>query len=204
MYDERYKQDFTAEELKRERWCDIGKCKGYEQLAGLYEVSCLGRVRSSDRVVIKSNGVKQPRKGKILKPRLDTYGYMQVVLYKDAKKYFPLVHQLVALAFVNNPDNLVQVNHKDEVKVNNRASNLEWCTTKYNINYGTHNERSASSRGKVVNQYDLEGNFIKSYPYARIACKELGHNTTGDAITAVCRGARKSAYGYIWKYVEEE
>ena len=100
--------------------------KNYE---GHYQVSNFGRVKS-----IKFG------KEKILKQSI-RHGYYCVVLSKNGilKNYF--VHRLVAEAFIDNPDNLPQVNHKDECKTNNIVSNLEWCDRKYNINYGTRTEK---------------------------------------------------------------
>lgn len=108
---------------------------GYE---GLYEVSSYGRVRSLDRYDSKNHF----RKGELMNFFYGC-GYLKVVFSKNGivKKY--LVHRLVAQAFLPNPDNLPQVNHIDEDKLNNRVENLEWCTAKYNINYGT-----ARIRGK--------------------------------------------------------
>jgi len=94
-----------------EEWKDI---PGYE---GLYEVSNLGRVR---------------RNGKILKPSKNRYGYFQLVLSKDGTKRTFTIHRLVAYAFINNPDNLPCINHKDEDKTNNAVNNLEWCDSRYN------------------------------------------------------------------------
>ena len=123
---------------------------GYE---GLYEVSNEGNV--------KSLGNDKYRKEKILKPTANSSGYLQVCLYKDGNRKHHHVHRLVANAFIDNPDNLPQVNHKDERPTNNFVfvnedgtvdydkSNLEWCTCGYNINYGTHNQRVAEAkRGK--------------------------------------------------------
>ena len=104
--------------------------EGYE---GRYEISNFGRVKS----------FAQDRKhGKIKTGNPTFKGYLSIVLY-DAmgrKKYFP-VHRLVADAFLDNPDSLEQVNHRDEDKTNNFVGNLEWCSNGYNHNYGTRNER---------------------------------------------------------------
>lgn len=106
---------------------------GYE---GLYEVSNLGNVKSL-------------RSGKLMKRSLTSFGYEMTTLSKDGKQKTYLIHRLVALTFIPNPENLEEINHKDEVKTNNSVENLEWCTRKYNLNYGTYRERmSALKTGK--------------------------------------------------------
>ena len=105
---------------------------GYE---GLYEVSNIGRVRSLDRFYYRLH------KGKVLSPTKDRYGYLTVTLNCNGKSKTIKIHRLVAQAFLPNPDNLPQVNHKDEDKTNNNVDNLEWCTAKYNVNFGTRQER---------------------------------------------------------------
>ena len=114
-----------------EEWRPI---EGYE---GLYEVSNLGRVRSVDRYVIDSLGHRKFYKGKVLSIVKNKNGYLLINLYCNEKNKKCLVHRLVAEAFVSNPDNLPEVNHKDEDKTNNRVDNLEWCNRKYNVNFGT-------------------------------------------------------------------
>lgn len=81
------------------------------------------------------------QKEKAIKFNPSKYGYLQTTLYKDGKAINFTLHKLVALAFVPNPDNLPQINHKDENKLNNNADNLEWCDATYNINYGTRNKK---------------------------------------------------------------
>lgn len=105
---------------------------GYE---GLYEVSSYGRVRSLDRYCYRL------QKGKVLSPAKDRYGYLTVTLNCNGKSKTIKIHRLVAQAFLPNPDNLPQVNHKDENKINNIVYNLEWCDAKYNNNFGTRQER---------------------------------------------------------------
>ena len=132
---------FNVTDLSDEIWIDI---KDFE---GLYQVSSFGRVRSLDRYVKMFNRWGQQilvfKKGVIIRPCL-TRGY-KVVLLSDRsrqQKYYPKrVNRLVAEAFIPNPNNLPQVNHKDENKLNNRVDNLEWCTVEYNNNYGTKNQR---------------------------------------------------------------
>lgn len=128
-----------------EKWAEV---KGYE---GLYEVSNKGRVRSLDRLEQLKNGVTRKRKGIVLKGRIDRYGYKYVGLSKNKKTTFFKVHRLVAIAFVNNPNNYNIVNHKDEDKTNNCEENLEWCTVLYNANYGTRNSRiSQKNKGRQI------------------------------------------------------
>ena len=119
---------------------------GYE---GLYEVSSYGRVKSIDRYV-KSKSYRL-HKGKVLSPGKDRNGYLFVVLSYNGKHKGITVHRLVAESFIPNPDNLPQVNHKDEDKTNNNVDNLEWCDAKYNSNYGTARIRERET--KIKNGY---------------------------------------------------
>jgi len=114
------------ENLENEIWRDI---KGYE---GLYQVSNLGRVKSLGR----QHGFlyKQDR---IMKPFKTKFNYYKINLYKNGVKKNFFIHRLVALAFIPNPNNYPVINHKDENPSNNYVDNLEWCTVKYNSNYGT-------------------------------------------------------------------
>ena len=105
--------------------------KGFEN----YGVSDTGKI-----INIKTN--------RVLKTRLDRYGYEIVNLYKDKKCVTVLVHRLVALAFIPNEFNKPQVNHKDEIKTNNNVNNLEWVTAKENTNYGTRTLRAVETRRK--------------------------------------------------------
>lgn len=113
--------------------------EGYD---GAYQVSDDGRVRSVDRVVVYANGRERFHKGIELKQRMDRGGYLYVGLrVNGGKQHFEKVHRLVAKAFILNPLNKPQVNHKNENKADNRAANLEWVTAKENINHGTGNLR---------------------------------------------------------------
>lgn len=134
--------------MNTEIWKDI------ENFEGLYQISNLGRVRSVDRVVHildpKSNREYNRHFPECIKStNLDTKGYVMVTLKKDGKTSRYRIHRLVAKAFIPNPNNLPQVNHKDENKENNCMSNLEWCTNDYNGTYGTRILRiSEKRRGK--------------------------------------------------------
>ena len=118
-----------------EIWKDV---KGFE---GFYQVSNLGRVRQLDRISVSENRSTQKIKGTIKKAEVGKNGYNMVMFYKDSKYKCAYVHRLVAQAFIPNPDNLPQVNHKDEIRTNNCVDNLEWGDSKYNNNYGTKIDR---------------------------------------------------------------
>lgn len=163
------------------------KIDGYEE----YFVSNHGNIKSTKR------GVE-----KILKPAKDKKrGYLRVNLWKNHKGHSYTVHKLVANAFIPNPNNLPQINHKDENKENNHIKNLEYCTNKYNLNYGTRKERISKKRGKPVIQFDLNMNFIKKWNGTIQASKQTGINEGN--IWECCNHKRKTARGYVWKYEEE-
>jgi hypothetical protein len=111
-----------------------------------YEISNLGRVKFPE---IKTSHLNQWGKEcvRVYPEKISEYkkgnakGYIRITLRKNNKNVYASLHRLVAEAFIPNPNNLPQVNHKDEDKTNNCVDNLEWCTTSYNINYGTRNER---------------------------------------------------------------
>ena len=152
-----------------EEWRDI---EGYE---GLYQVSNLGRVRS-----LNCRG----HKGciGILTPRLDGKGYEMVALYKEGKARNTKVHRLVAQAFIPNPNNYPQVNHKDENKINNNVSNLEWCTVLYNNCYGTRLKR-------VSDKNKGEGNPMYGKP--SINRKKVKCVTTGEIFDSITEASKK-------------
>ena len=176
--------------LNNEIWKDISN---YE---GLYQVSNLGNIRSLDRYTNGRNS-KRLIKGKILKAFKDKDGYMNVNLYKNAKIKQFKVSRLVAEAFIPNPNNLPQVNHKNEIKSDNCVDNLEWMTLIDNCNYGTRNARIS----KKINQYDLEGNFIKTWN--SIIQIEREFNIFHSRIIEACKGQRKQIGGYKWRYADE-
>lgn len=140
--DTKYWKNTTDWELPGEVWKDV---VGYE---GYYEVSNLGRVRGVDRIVTGSNVVTQHFKGHLMTQRPDGNGYMLCHLRMNRTRRMIHVHRMVAEAFIPNPDNLPQVNHKDNSRTNSQVDNLEWCTVKYNSNYGLHKKRASFSRAE--------------------------------------------------------
>lgn len=119
-------------------------------------------------------------------------------------------HRFITMCFIPNPHNLPQVNHKNEVKTDNRVENLEWCTAEYNLNYGTHNERQRRSVArsmvnnpafsKPVSQFTKSGEFIATYPSTGEAERQTG--VWQSNISQCCLGKRKSARGFVWRYAD--
>ena len=155
-----------------------------------YEVSNLGRVRSLN---YKSTGEM-----KILKYGTDKNGYLKVNLSKNGRVRTIKVHRLVALLFVPNSDETkTEVNHIDENKENNSATNLEWCNRKENINHGTRTERQAKSKGKSVKCVETGEIFSSMAEAAR------EKNVTHTNVYKCCHGQQQTTGGYHWEFVEE-
>lgn len=179
-----------------EIWKDI---TGYE---GLYQVSNLGRVRSLTRKV-SVIGKKNSRVfiGKIKKDvREKKNGYLVVSLFRNGKSKRFFIHRVVANAFLSNPNDLPQVNHKDEDKTNNKVSNLEWCDAKYNTNYGSCIEKRIAPQRKRISQYTINGTYVQSF--ASMADVERMFGFNHSAICMCCKDFTKTTYGYKWKYAE--
>lgn len=173
----------------QEIWKDV---VGYEQF---YQVSNKGRVR-------------RKRDNFVYKPRTFTNGYKNVLLYKDGKWHktggkSELVHRMVAMAFIPNPNNYPQVNHKDEDKENNCVENLEWCTSKYNNNYGTAKARMIAKQSRPVVQANLDGSFVKLWPSAKYAQRNSNHLQCCISKCANHDKGSETHHGYLWIYREE-
>lgn len=134
------------------------------------------------------------KKKMFLTGNIDKDGYNRI---KQNGKYEGR-HIVIARVFIPNPDNLPQVNHKDENPLNNCVDNLEWCTAEYNINYGTRNKRVAEKLSKKIAQYTLDGRLVKIWDSMMDIERELGY--AAGHICRCCKGQRKTAYGFIWKY----
>ena len=186
--------------IEGEIWKDIPNYEGY------YQVSNIGRVRSLDRIVINSLGRKYYYKGKILKQHFkhsSKQGYLRVVLVVDGAHKPMSVHRLVAFAFVFNDDPINKniVNHKDENPSNNKVENLEWCTVKYNNNYGTGLIRRAITRSREIIQLTKDNNIVKIYDSATKAEKYFGYSQRH--ISNCCVGTEKQSAGYKWMFLKD-
>jgi hypothetical protein len=176
--------------MKQEVWKDI---KGYE---GIYQVSNLGRVKG----LRKRNNAYNVyyKKEFIMKLQKNHKGYLKVQLNNDLiKRKMFFVHRLVAEAFIPNPNNLPQINHKDENKENNVVDNLEWCDNSYNQKYGS----TCDYRRKKVVQLDKNANVLKIWRSITEACEHYGIPISN--ISAVCHHKRKTIKGYKWVFLDE-
>ena len=180
-----------------ETWVDI---EGYE---GLYQVSTLARVRRMEDTYIRTDGFGRTlvcrTKMKVLNTYKSKNGYLMVHLYKNKHSHHALLHRLVAVAFIPNPNKLEQVNHKDENKSNNLPYNLEWCDRKYNVNYGTCISRSSKKHSKPIEQLTLDGRHVAYYYGIREAMRKTNIKTIHNALT--CWKGQTTAGGYQWRYV---
>ena len=134
----------------------------------------------------------------------DNKGYYNVTLFKNGKRYYKIVHRLVAEAFIPNPNNFKEINHKDENKINNNVVNLEWCDAKYNLNYGKRRIIASLHIKKPILQCDLDGNVIKEWCGGIDASKEL--NIGHKGISRCANGLRNHYKGFKWvfKYKKNE
>lgn len=169
-------------------WKDVA---GYE---GLYLVSDEGEVVSLPRKIHNACGeVIAVRKARKIKPHLrgrNNLYYPAVTLTKDGESKAYSIHRLVAIAFIPNPDNLPEVNHKDENPLNCRVDNLEWCTRQYNIDY--------SKALKVAQFFDGE----KIAEYKSISYASLITGISRTAINNALTGWSKTAGGCEWQYCD--
>jgi len=171
-----------------------------------------------DYFVHEDGRIWSGKTNKFLKPAYTKAGYASVELFNQEGNKRLLIHRLVASAFIPNPDNLPQINHKDENPKNNHVDNLEWCSAKYNMNYGIgaktrhwkvdyskpcFRENAIKNGKKVarpVSMYSLDGNFIKTFESAAEASRQTGIQATN--ITKAVR-TKYNAGGFAWRYTEE-
>ena len=165
--------------------------KNIRHFEGLYQISNFGFVRSLN--------YNKTGKMQIMMLSQAPNGYYSVNLSKDGKIYHYYIHRLVAEAFVPNPNNYTEINHKDEDKSHNVWLNLEWVDHISNCTYGTRNSRISKNKSKhSVNQYSVDGTFIKHWSSVYQIKQELGIDRA--AINRVCQGKQKTSLGYVWRY----
>ena len=173
-----------------------------------------------DYLIEKDGQIFSLKTNKWLKANIGNTGYYGIELANDKGHKRLSIHRLVALTYIPNPNNLPQVNHKDENKLNNNVNNLEWCTNQYNMTYGTFIERrvahtdyskpsyreNAIKNGKKVSRpvtrYSISGQYIDSFESAADAKRKL--NLISNHISECASGKRSTAHGYVWKYERSE
>lgn len=179
----------------KEEWKPVA---GYENL---YSVSNLGKV--------KSLNYNHTGKEKILKSN-KVNGYLQVTLFKNGKGKTFKVHRLVATAFLPNPEGLPEINHRNENKTNNCVSNIEWCSRRYNMRYGTRNKRQAASmtnhpalsKAVEASKYSDFSEICLRFP----STSEAGRNGYSlSAVSRCCRGCfhregNNKYRGLFWRF----
>lgn len=169
-----------------------------------------------DYIIFEDGMIFSYKTNKFLKFNANKAGYLSVELFNNNGSKRLLVHRLVAEAFIPNPNNYPQVNHIDECVNNNSVTNLEWCTAKYNMNYGNgaltrhskidyskpYYRDNAIKNGKKVSlaviQMDRNGDTIQIFKSIRDASNKS--RTNSSHISECAKGKRKSAGGYVWKY----
>ncbi len=184
--------------MTKETWKKIPDCDGYE-------ASSMGRIKSVGRVVRCKNGVHKTVNEKILSPFISKDGYMRL-----NANGMNTVHRLVALAFIDNPENKKTVNHKSGNRADNRPSNLEWATYQENIRHSFDSLGRIGSKAMLgrtgidcpnsipVIQRSINGKFIAKYPSGKAAADKLGLAKTTISM-AVC-GKNKTAGGFKWSH----
>lgn len=151
-----------------------------------------------------------------LSPSCDSHGYCRVNLWVNGEQFWQLVHRLVAKAFIDNPNNFKEVNHKDENPSNNAVDNLEWVDRQMNCDWGTRNQRISETLKKVskkrgehaeavpVYMCDKETHeIIQFFDSIKSACDFLQKPQGGGNVSKVLNGKRQTAYKYFWKKAEK-
>lgn len=196
--------------MKQEIWKDI---EGYENL---YQISSMGRIRSFDRWVKRSNNTLQLTKGKILKPYLGKYERVSLVDI-DGHKHTYNIHRLVAKAFIPNPDNKPCIDHINTDRTDNRVDNLRWVTYKENNNNPiTIKKKSGDNHpkpmlgkygrehnlSKPIIQFTLNGELVRKWECFKQVERELG--ICHSNILSVITGKRSHAGGFRWEYYDND
>ena len=170
--------------------------KEVKALTGI-EVSNFGNVRSW-RCKGKPCNIRAD-KPHLLSQKDNGHGYKCINIRENGKSIHLYVHRIVAEAFIPNPNNYPEVNHKDENMQNNKVNNLEWCNHSYNQNYGNRNKKVQEKLGIKINQYDLNGKYIKTFNSITEAQKECKTSHINKCLS----GEFRQTGGYIWKYADK-
>lgn len=167
------------------------------------EANQFGEIRTKDRVIVRKDGKKYPVKGRVLKQHDNGHGYMQVSFQMNGKTVSLSVHRVIAASHIPNPNNLPEVNHKDDNPKNNAVSNLEWCTREYNEdykkNFGT---TQAEVFGHPVFAVNLKTGKILRFKSQSEAARQLGIDSSH--ISEVVKGHLNIAGGYWFTEDESE
>lgn len=164
---------------------------------GLYEASNTGKVAS-----LNYNGTGARRE---LKPLKKHHGYLVVRLYRNGKWRTKRLHRVIAETFIPNEDNLPEINHIDEDPTNNVVTNLEWCSHKYNCNYGGRidRQRKAMINGKLSRAVvaTLPDGSVERYPSQAEAARQL--KCSQGRISDACKGVIETYHhGRRWAYAD--
>ena len=174
--------------------------KSHPDIPGI-EVSTFGRVRTLDRVVSSEKRTRFT-KGHVLKQHDNTHGYLNVCIPIDGKGTMKYVHRLVAQTFIQNPNNLPEINHKNCDKYDNRVSNLEWCTSSYNSQYREkYGISQTESSGHPLFAINLTTLKVSRFRSQSEASRSLGFFQ--ESINAVVNGKQKQTHGY-WFVNDDE
>lgn len=134
-----------------------------------------------------------------LTQRIDQEGYVFVTLFKDSRVHFRFVHRLMAIAFIDNPENKPCINHKDGIKQNNTPENLEWATRSENASHSFHIlQNPNTSKRRPIAKLSIDGQRIEQYPSIRRAAKDNG--IAFGLIQRALAGKRNHTHGFKWVY----
>lgn len=195
------KRWLSLENLPYEEW------KVCEDTNERFSISNYGRLKRNESITIYPNGQRVLYKERIMRTQILNTGYCGANLSIGNNTIKPLsIHRLVAKAFIENPNNLPLINHKDENPQNNHVANLEWCTPKYNSNYGTMSERLRQH--KIVNEiarpivlYSYEGEKLKEYQTMKDAA--IDNNISRGLVEQCCKNIISAAKGLHFRFKDD-
>lgn len=201
-------------ELNSKEWLSLTDLPNEEWRQSRFEnyfISNYGRVKSLRHVHIPLIETRYYHKRtypeRIVKLSTTKHGYVYFRFSKDGKLHNGLIHQLVAEAFLPNPSNLPFINHRNEDKSDNRVENLEYCSAKYNSNYGTCQQRRAVSvkqmrrnRNISIDQYTIDGMFVRHYS-KKGEIDDAGFNL--KTVLRSCNHKCETSQGFVWRYEGE-